>query len=201
MSEGNGWWSATPKPFWPCNGNISLCPNSLGSATNIFSIKMTAASRCCQTCYMAAIIPEHFVPFHCSVQFILHIHIFNNILRTFSCRMEHWTFWKDFFCFIIQGVCLFSPQEQFEFALTAVAEEVNAILKALPQWAAQPPEGSCRIHPSFSPHLQSLWMFLETVTWPYLCIFCCNHIVIGSLQTPLAGKSSTVKMCFLFFGV
>lgn len=28
---------------------------------------------------------------------------------------------------------LFSPQEQFEFALTAVAEEVNAILKALPQ--------------------------------------------------------------------
>ena len=26
-----------------------------------------------------------------------------------------------------------SPQEQFEFALTAVAEEVNAILKALPQ--------------------------------------------------------------------
>ena len=25
------------------------------------------------------------------------------------------------------------PQEQFEFALTAVAEEVNAILKALPQ--------------------------------------------------------------------
>jgi len=26
-----------------------------------------------------------------------------------------------------------SPQDQFEFALTAVAEEVNAILKALPQ--------------------------------------------------------------------
>lgn len=25
------------------------------------------------------------------------------------------------------------PQDQFEFALTAVAEEVNAILKALPQ--------------------------------------------------------------------
>lgn len=37
------------------------------------------------------------------------------------------------FCFIIQRVYLFSPQEQFEFALTAVAEEVNAILKALPQ--------------------------------------------------------------------
>lgn len=29
-----------------------------------------------------------------------------------------------------------SDQDQFEFALTAVAEEVNAILKALPQWAA-----------------------------------------------------------------
>lgn len=27
----------------------------------------------------------------------------------------------------------FLPQEQFAFALTAVAEEVNAILKALPQ--------------------------------------------------------------------
>lgn len=108
-----------------------------------FSIKITPASRRCQTCYMTSIIPEHFVPFYGSVQFILHIHIFNNVLRTFSC------FWKVF-CFIIQGVCLFSPQEQFEFALTAVAEEVNAILKALPQWAAQPPEGSRRIHPSFS---------------------------------------------------
>lgn len=28
---------------------------------------------------------------------------------------------------------LLVPQEQFEFALTAVAEEVNAILRALPQ--------------------------------------------------------------------
>lgn len=114
-----------------------------------FSIKVTPASRRCQTCYMTSIIPEHFVPFHCSVQFILHIHIFNNVLRMFSCGIEHQAFWKVF-CFIIQSVRLFSPQEQFEFALTAVAEEVNAILKALPQWAAQSPEGSCRIHPSFS---------------------------------------------------
>lgn len=37
------------------------------------------------------------------------------------------------FWFVTQAVPLFSPQEQFEFALTAVAEEVNAILKALPQ--------------------------------------------------------------------
>lgn len=29
--------------------------------------------------------------------------------------------------------CPSRPQEQFEFALTAVAEEVNAILQALPQ--------------------------------------------------------------------
>lgn len=39
----------------------------------------------------------------------------------------------NFLCVIIQHVRLLSPQEQFEFALTAVAEEVNAILKALPQ--------------------------------------------------------------------
>lgn len=114
-----------------------------------FSIKMTLALRCCQACYMTSIIQEHFVPFQCSVQFILHIHIFNNVLRRLSCRAEHQALW-EVFCFIIQGVRLFSPQEQFEFALTAVAEEVNAILKALPQWAAQSPEGSCRIHPSFS---------------------------------------------------
>lgn len=117
-----------------------------------FSIKMTPASRCCQTCYMTPILPEHFVPFHCNVQFTVHIRIFKNVLRTFSCRIEHQALWKVF-CFIIQGVHLFSPQEQFEFALTAVAEEVNAILKALPQWAAQSPEGSCRIHPSFSSSL------------------------------------------------
>lgn len=42
-------------------------------------------------------------------------------------------FLPGMFCFIIQTVYLFSLQEQFEFALTAVAEEVNAILKALPQ--------------------------------------------------------------------
>lgn len=32
-----------------------------------------------------------------------------------------------------------SLQDQFEFALTAVAEEVNAILKALPQWPQRDP--------------------------------------------------------------
>lgn len=31
-------------------------------------------------------------------------------------------------------------QDQFEFALTAVAEEVNAILKALPQWNQYDPD-------------------------------------------------------------
>ena len=31
-------------------------------------------------------------------------------------------------------VCFSLLQEQFEFALAAVAEEVHAILKALPQW-------------------------------------------------------------------
>lgn len=112
-----------------------------------FSIKMTPTSRRCQTCYMASIIPEHFVPFPCSVQFLLHIHIFNNVLRMLGCRITHQAFGKRF---IIQSMLFFSPQEQFEFALTAVAEEVNAILKALPQWAARPPKGSCRIHPSFS---------------------------------------------------
>lgn len=34
----------------------------------------------------------------------------------------------------VLSLCAFADQDQFEFALTAVAEEVNAILKALPQW-------------------------------------------------------------------
>lgn len=34
---------------------------------------------------------------------------------------------------LAHGLAFLSPQEQFEFALTAVAEEVNAILQALPQ--------------------------------------------------------------------
>lgn len=34
----------------------------------------------------------------------------------------------------------FRFQDQFEFALTAVAEEVNAILKALPQWNQYDPD-------------------------------------------------------------
>lgn len=57
-----------------------------------FSIKITPASRCCQTCYMASIIREYFVPFHCSVQFVLHIHIFNNVLRMLGCRIVHQAF-------------------------------------------------------------------------------------------------------------
>lgn len=39
-------------------------------------------------------------------------------------------------CLIVVSCCL---QDQFEFALTAVAEEVNAILKALPQWNQEVP--------------------------------------------------------------
>lgn len=39
-----------------------------------------------------------------------------------------------FLCFLSTSLALApSDQDQFEFALTAVAEEVNAILKALPQ--------------------------------------------------------------------
>lgn len=42
-----------------------------------------------------------------------------------GCRWVKWDIYN----------CHFSSfQDQFEFALTAVAEEVNAILKALPQW-------------------------------------------------------------------
>lgn len=43
-------------------------------------------------------------------------------------------------------------QDQFEFALTAVAEEVNAILKALPQWNQEVPV------PAHNHQARQLWL-------------------------------------------
>lgn len=58
---------------------------------------------------------------------LVHTKVWQSV-SLFSCCLEQ----SVPFC--LMWVFLFS-QDQFEFALTAVAEEVNAILKALPQWS------------------------------------------------------------------
>ena len=129
-----------------------------------FSIKMTPAARCCQTCYMASIIPEHFVPFRCSVQFILHIHIFNNVLRTLGCRTVHQAFGKRFG--LLFRVCVFSLRRS---SLSSLWQRLQ---RKWMQYSRRFPSERLRLLkvptgsvPRF-PHPQSLWMFLETVTWP-----------------------------------
>lgn len=112
MPEGNGWWSTTPQPSDHVIAIHHCVPIAQFLLPTFFSIKITLASRCCQTCYMASIIPERFVPFHYRVQFILHIHIFNNVLRMLSCRVVYqW---------LLESVLLYYSEYAFVLSTGAV---------------------------------------------------------------------------------
>lgn len=128
------------------------------------SIKITPSSRCCQTCYMASIIPEHFVPFPCGVQFILHIYIFNNVLRMLSCRIVHQAVGK---CFVLLfRVCVCSLcRSSLSLLWQQLQRKWMQYSRHFPSEQLSLPKVPAGSIPHF-PHLQSLWMFLETVTWP-----------------------------------
>lgn len=82
-------------------------------------------------------------------------------------------------CFNSDQCSLCVSQDQFEFALTTVAEEVNAILKVLPQWYFHPHVSLSQLYINSDPHSEKIYRnyFVCKMIGRYsLAIRNCQHL-------------------------